>query len=75
MDMVHFLAQPKEETTNLKTKNNHNCQKIELYGSLTTEEFKKKHLSRLLGGVDTGTLSREDIRQGVADEMGSLTLA
>ena len=29
-------------TNNLKTKNNQNCQKIELYGSLTTKELKKK---------------------------------
>ena len=29
-------------TTNLKTKNNQNRQKIELYGSLTTKEIKKK---------------------------------
>ena len=32
-------------TANLKTKNNLNCQKIKLYGSLTTKELKKKHLS------------------------------
>ena len=37
-------------TTNLKTKNNQNCQKIELYGSLTTKELKKKHSSRLVRG-------------------------
>ena len=30
-------------TTNLKTKNNQNCQKIELYGSLITKKLKKKH--------------------------------
>ena len=30
-------------TTNLKTKNNQNCQKIELYRSLTIKELKKKH--------------------------------
>ena len=37
-------------TTNLKTKNNQNFQKIELYGSLITKELKKKHSSRLVGG-------------------------
>ena len=37
--------------TNLKTKNNQNCQKIELYGSLTTKELKRKHSSKLVGGV------------------------
>ena len=32
--------------TNLKTKNNQNCQKTELYGSPTTKELKKKHSPR-----------------------------
>ena len=48
-------------TTNLKTKNNQNCQKIKLYGSLTTKEFKKKHSPRLVGGVEIGTWGREDL--------------
>ena len=39
----------RRKTTNLKTKNNQNCQKIELYGSLTTKELKKKHSSILVG--------------------------
>ena len=50
--------------TNLKTKSNWNCQKIELYGSLTTKELKKKHSSILVGGAEMGTLGREDPRQG-----------
>ena len=33
-------------TTNLKTENNQNCQKIELHGSLTTKELKKRYSSR-----------------------------
>ena len=37
-------------TTILKTKNNQNCQKIELYGSPTTKELKKKHSFRLVEG-------------------------
>ena len=37
--------------TNLKTKNNQNYQKIELYGSLTTKELKKIHSFRPVGGV------------------------
>ena len=41
--------------TNLKTKNNQNCQKIELYGSPTTKELKKKHSSRLVGAAETGS--------------------
>ena len=32
----------KRRTTNLKTKNNQNCQKIKLYGSPTTKELKKE---------------------------------
>ena len=42
-------------TTNLKTKNNQDCQKIELYRNLKTEELKKKHSSRTAGGVETGS--------------------
>ena len=51
-------------TTNLKTKKNQNCQKIELYGSLTTKELKKKHSSRLVRGAETGSQGGEDLRQG-----------
>ena len=40
-------------TTNSKTKNNQDCQKIELYGSLTTKELKKKHSFRQVGGAET----------------------
>ena len=55
-------------TTNLKTKNNQNYttvfgQKIRLYGSLTTKELKKKHSSRPVGGVETGSQGREDTWQ------------
>ena len=42
----------KRTTTNLKTKNNQNCQKMELYRSPTTEELKKKHSSRPVGGLE-----------------------
>ena len=53
-------------TTDLKTKNNQNCQKVELYGSLTTKELKKKQSSRLVGGVEMGnqaerTLARRQL--------------
>ena len=44
----------KRTTTNLKTKNNQNCQKIELYGSPTTKELKKKYSYRPVGRVETG---------------------
>ena len=42
-------------TKKLKTKNNQNCQEIELYASPTTEELKKKHSSSLVGGVEVGS--------------------
>ena len=41
VETLHFLAQPKEGQKHLKTKNNQNCQKIKLYGSLTTKKLKK----------------------------------
>ena len=44
----------KRRTTNLKTKNNQNCQKIELFGSPITKELKKKHSFRLIGGAVGG---------------------
>ena len=51
-------------TTHLKTKNNQNCQKIKLYESPTTKELKKKHFSRLVGEVQTGSWGGEDAWQG-----------
>ena len=45
-------------TTNFKIKNNENFQKIELYGSPTTKELKKKHSSRLAGGMETDSQGR-----------------
>ena len=51
-------------TTHLKTKNNQNGQKIKLYGSPTTKELKKKHLSRPVGGVEKGCWGRQDSWQG-----------
>ena len=58
VNKVQFKKSTKRRTTtNLKTKNNQNCQKIELYGSPTTKELKKKHLYRLVGRA-------EDAQQG-----------
>ena len=51
-------------TTNLKTKGNQNCQKIELYGSPTTKELKKKHSSRPVGGAETNSKAWRGLRQG-----------
>ena len=48
-------ATKRRTTTNLKTKNHKNCQKIELYGNPTTKKLKKKHSSRLAGRVEMGS--------------------
>ena len=50
-------------TTNLKTNNTQNCQKIELYESMTTNDLKKPHSSRLVGGVEMRNWNRE-VRRG-----------
>ena len=52
-------------TTNLKTINNQNCQKIKLHGNLTTKEL-KKHSLRLVGKVEIRDRqpSGEDAQQG-----------
>ena len=49
---------------NLKTKNNQNCQKIKLCGSLTTKELKKKHSFGPIGGVQTGSWDGKNAQQG-----------
>ena len=49
----------KRRTTDLRTKNNQNCHKIELYGSSTTKELKKKLSFRLVGGTDMGSQGGE----------------
>ena len=41
-------------TTNLKTRNNQNYQKIKLHGTPTTEEIKKRSY-RWVGGAETGS--------------------
>ena len=51
-------------TTNLKTRNNQNCKKIQLYKSPATKELNKKPSSRLVGAVEMGSQGREDSRQG-----------
>ena len=53
----------KRTTTNSKTKNNQNCQKIKLYGSPTTKELKKKHSFGLVRGAEMGSQGREDAQQ------------
>ena len=80
---LHARITKRSTTTNLKTKNNQKCQKIELYGSLTTKELKKKHSSRLVGGAEMASQGREDSQQvggwwtqrggGLWNEAGSVT--
>ena len=50
-----------KEDNKFKTKTKQNCQKIELHGSLTTKELKKKHSFRLVEGVENG---EDDVQQG-----------
>ena len=57
---IHFASLHNQKKDNNKFKNNNNnnkpqnCQKIELYGSPTTKEVKKKHSSRPVGGAEMG---------------------
>ena len=62
-------------TTNLKTKINQNCQKIELYGSPTTKELKKKHSSILVGGAEVGSWAGRTHGKVVAGRLDSPTFA
>ena len=55
---------PPHTTKRRATKNDENCQKIKLYGSLTTKELKKKHSSRPVGWVETDRQAKEDTWQG-----------
>ena len=48
----------RKDSNNLKT-NNQNWQKIELYGSPTTKEIKKKQPSRLVGGAEMGSRAQK----------------
>ena len=57
-------------TTNLKTKNNQNSQKTELYGSPTTKELKKTHSSRPVGGAEKGSQEERTHEKAVAGRPG-----
>ena len=64
---IPFASSHNQEKDNNKFKNkinNQNCQKIELYGSPTTKELKKKHSFTLVGGVETGSQGGEDSWEG-----------
>ena len=64
----------KSWTTNLKTKNNQNCQKIKLCGSWTTKEL-KKHSSRPVGGAEMGSQAERTCGKAAAVGLGSPTFA
>ena len=52
--MLRLFALPQKELQlNLKTNNTENCQKIELYGSLTTKGLNKPQSSRWVGEAET----------------------
>ena len=62
LDMLHFLMQPQTKLQlNPKTNNTQTCQKIELYGSLTTKDLKKPHSFRWVEGAE---MWRQVERQG-----------
>ena len=60
-------------TTNLKTINKQKCQKIKLHGTLTTKEL-KKHSSRPVGGVETGSWAERMLGKAV-DQVGEAEMA
>ena len=63
----------KIRTTNLKIRNNQNCQKIILYGSPTTKELKKKHSSRPVGGAEMGSWVERTCGKAEAGGLGGPT--
>ena len=67
----------KKDNNKFKTKHKQNCQRIKLHGSLTTKELKKKHVSRLVGGVKKGSQGKvvELVGEVVAGRLGGPTFA
>ena len=63
---IHFASshKQKKDYDKFKNKTNQNYQKIELYGSPTTKELKKKLSHRLPGGAESGIWGGEESRQG-----------
>ena len=65
--MLRLLAHPQKELQlNLKTNNTQNCQKIELYGSVTTKDLKKPQSCRPVSfkGVKAVLLNTQKQTQG-----------
>ena len=63
----------KKDNNKFKNKNNQNFQKIELYGSQTTKELKKKHSPRPAGGAETGSWVERTHSEAVAGGAGVAT--
>ena len=63
---THFASShdQKKDNNKFKNKNNQNCQTVELYGSPTTKELKKKHSSRPVGRAEIGSWGGKDLPQG-----------
>ena len=72
MDILPPCTTKRRTTTNLKIKNNQNCQKIKLYRSLTTKELKKKHSPRPVGGVETSSWAEGTLGKVVAGGPGEV---
>ena len=51
---MHNQKKDNNQFKNKTKQKTQNCQKIKLYGSLTTKEL-NKHSSRLVGGAQTGS--------------------
>ena len=68
VNKVQFKKSTKRRTTtNLKTKNNQNCQKIKLYESLTTKQLKKQHSFILVGRAERQASGAERVHPKVTD--------
>ena len=59
-----FLHNQKRDNSQFKTKNNQNCQKIEMYVSLIAKGLKENHTFRLVGGAEMGSWGGQDAFQG-----------
>ena len=79
--MLCLFSQPQKELQlDLKTNKTQNCQKIELYVSLTTKDLKKPHSSRQVGRVEMtgqtgmgGEVWRPSVAQRGGGRMGGPT--
>ena len=56
-----FASLRNQKDNDLKTKNNQHYQKIELHGSPTIKELRKKHSSGLVGEAEMGSQGSKDV--------------